>query len=644
MATTTTTPLFVAKIKGTVKGERSATLGPRTLIIGPNGAGKTATLNTLELALSGHATDVGTREALREASSLIALAPLGEPLHAVAVLNDGRSAAFRIDRAAGGKIKRPAHAPIDNLTVVYPWTEAEGALRTTEKAQAFLLRHGGEAVTVDAVLAQLPHTSRKLGADVLASLSARNPDLPVLDLLPLAADQIKARVRALRGEIKGAAAVLSQLAADGAAPALGAPNPAVLADLDAAWERAEAQVRATVFPRPPEAPAAPTGPTRDDALRLYQQAQAVYQRQQEAVARLTAAREAETALAAQAPPRPVQGGDVAVLSGLLSVLDAYLAHGQGRSFPCPVCTGVLTVDGTIAARREAAWTRREVLATAHTAAESAWAEATAELSRVRAEVQAAVAFSEELGAQVQAAVAAYQRVYTALSAVPAEDPEARRVYDDALVAYQAECQRVEGELSQLRAAQEEINAQRRAHYRAADTWNNAAKARDTVAGLEAEERDLGVLLDHLAEVRRILVTDLRTAFCARVQRYLPEVHTFGVDPVNGCDFGLVRGEALHTALSGAERNMLIFALSAVVAEDAGPHSLAVLFTEERAYDGVMLAATMRALSAVRGQVLITSPVRPRGKLPAGWTICDLSGADAADAAETVAAETVADAG
>ena len=50
--------------------------------------------------------------------------------------------------------------------------------------------------------------------------------------------------------------------------------------------------------------------------------------------------------------------------------------------------------------------------------------------------------------------------------------------------------------------------------------------------------------------------------------------------------------------------------------------LAILTPEERAYDGVTLAAVMRALSDAPGQVIITSPIKPRGRTPKGWLIIE----------------------
>ena len=126
-----------------------------------------------------------------------------------------------------------------------------------------------------------------------------------------------------------------------------------------------------------------------------------------------------------------------------------------------------------------------------------------------------------------------------------------------------------------------------------------------------------------------LVKDGRDGFIARVQQYLPDGDTFDLvlrqNKRDVCMFGLVRDGTLHTALSGAEWARLTLALGAAcIPED--DDVLAILTPEERAYDGVTLAAVMRALAKAPGQVILTSPIKPRGRTPAGWTVLDAGAA------------------
>jgi hypothetical protein len=51
--------------------------------------------------------------------------------------------------------------------------------------------------------------------------------------------------------------------------------------------------------------------------------------------------------------------------------------------------------------------------------------------------------------------------------------------------------------------------------------------------------------------------------------------------------------------------------------------LKVFTPEERAFDPSTLREVMAALSSAPGQVIITSPIKQKGRLPKGWTILDL---------------------
>ena len=151
-----------------------------------------------------------------------------------------------------------------------------------------------------------------------------------------------------------------------------------------------------------------------------------------------------------------------------------------------------------------------------------------------------------------------------------------------------------------------------------------ARTRADVASAEVEtwgdrEMAMGDLVDDL-------VVEAREAFVSRVQAFLPDTDTFDLVLRVGqkrdvCMFGFRRDGELHTALSGAEWARLTCALGAVSFRPG----LAIIAPEERAYDGVTLAAMMRGLSKATGQVILTSPVKPRGRTPKGWTIIEAGG-------------------
>ncbi len=91
--------------------------------------------------------------------------------------------------------------------------------------------------------------------------------------------------------------------------------------------------------------------------------------------------------------------------------------------------------------------------------------------------------------------------------------------------------------------------------------------------------------------------------------------------------GFVRsGGFLHTALSGAEWARLTLAIACAASENTP--GLRVFTPEERAFDPATLRDVMVALAEAPGQVLITSPIKHKGRLPKGWTVIDLSEAEA----------------
>lgn len=49
----------------------------------------------------------------------------------------------------------------------------------------------------------------------------------------------------------------------------------------------------------------------------------------------------------------------------------------------------------------------------------------------------------------------------------------------------------------------------------------------------------------------------------------------------------------------------------------------VIYTpEERAFDPNTLRSVMQSLSESPGQVILTSPIKPSGRIPKGWTVIE----------------------
>ena len=155
-----------------------------------------------------------------------------------------------------------------------------------------------------------------------------------------------------------------------------------------------------------------------------------------------------------------------------------------------------------------------------------------------------------------------------------------------------------------------------------------------------EQRNVAANLSDLAEAHTELAAELvrardglldstRAAFEARVNKYLPADMPFRLVLRDGgrevCRFGFVDslahdGVTVLSAPSGGEWEALILAVASALGGD-GP---TVLIPEERAYDPTTLRLIMAALTDSPAQIILTSTVKPSGKLPAGWSLIDLT--------------------
>lgn len=130
-----------------------------------------------------------------------------------------------------------------------------------------------------------------------------------------------------------------------------------------------------------------------------------------------------------------------------------------------------------------------------------------------------------------------------------------------------------------------------------------------------------------AALARIL-DKTRTAFEARVQKFLPDSMRFGMELRDGdrevCRIGLRVEAGLRTALSGAEWATVTAALAQAVAE-ASPavgHGPVIVVPEDRDFDPNTLADVMEKFGAFDGQVIMTTTKHP-ARVVAGWTVIDL---------------------
>jgi hypothetical protein len=178
---------------------------------------------------------------------------------------------------------------------------------------------------------------------------------------------------------------------------------------------------------------------------------------------------------------------------------------------------------------------------------------------------------------------------------------------------------------------------------ATSQWSNLRGQKDSIRQLKADVVNLEELVESGKQaVNRLLKTAV-TRFEESTQSHLPETDVFRLVLEEAgkevCRFGFERDGVLHTALSGAEWARLTLALACAVCD--GSEALVVFTPEERAYDPTTLREVMAALSNAPGQVLLTSPIRHKGRLPKGWTVVEVDGPSADQIPDSTQTESAA---
>jgi predicted nucleic acid-binding Zn-ribbon protein len=179
-------------------------------------------------------------------------------------------------------------------------------------------------------------------------------------------------------------------------------------------------------------------------------------------------------------------------------------------------------------------------------------------------------------------------------------------------------------------------------------WEAVRQAEGRAVELEAEAAVMSQLPTVCSTALERLLDKMRSAFVARVQKYLPAAMKFGVELRDGdrevFRFGLldfVPGwpdgkpstpddpavhSVLRTALSGAEWATVTAALAAAVAESAPADAPVIIVPEDRDYDPVTLAWVMESFTKIDGQVILATTKKPSYPVD-GWTIIDLGPTD-----------------
>jgi len=145
------------------------------------------------------------------------------------------------------------------------------------------------------------------------------------------------------------------------------------------------------------------------------------------------------------------------------------------------------------------------------------------------------------------------------------------------------------------------------------TWRNAKAQRAAIAQDREKAAHLSKASKALAVAGKELLESKKQSFIEAVSAYLPPGETLGVD-LDTARVGLIRGDQLHSALSGAEWSRLMLAIASVWVDDSTP---CVLVPQDRAWDSDTLSKVMVALKDSPVQVIIMSTVSPAQV--EGWT-------------------------
>lgn len=558
--------VYVKNVRSNVKSSDGLLweieLGEKTLIVGANGKGKSRVVNAVELALTGRASDLAGKTDVAREADLLALAPgRNANLYSEATLSSGEVVTFGVEYVGAGKTRKADHdVPV--------WFPKEELLPVRAVREAMV---GSADAACRQFLSWAGAGSGRVVTDMLSP--SLLPAYTRLAALNAGADLTGLESAARKKKLEANASVKAlENALSSAGSSQAAPDDADIA----AAQQASQDARAVMV----KAQAAQMRANAAQRTSLLVQQ----------VAELEAAQAEADAVHAQwgeyvaSLPRPETG--TALAEHLLQLLDHAAKH---KYDDCLMCDG--TPGAAFFADRHTQ-VNEAIGARMKRASDYAAAEANLRMAHTQANTVASKLF--------------YVRKALEAAAEPTDESDAPD-YASAAAAYDA----AENKLRQLQTAKASWQS-----YRGIMVQLDAARA-DAATWKSLE--------DALGQAGRILLTDALSAFKTKVQSFLPATDVFGMTLSEGArevfQAGFTRDGVLHTALSGAEWARLTLAMASAILP--AQSKLAVITPEERAFDPKTLAAVMKSLANAPGQVIITSPVAPSGKVPAGWTVVEL---------------------
>ena len=151
-------------------------------------------------------------------------------------------------------------------------------------------------------------------------------------------------------------------------------------------------------------------------------------------------------------------------------------------------------------------------------------------------------------------------------------------------------------------------------------WKQAEAARKEVQSSRAVADTYTALARTWEKEGRTRLEQQKKSFEQGVSRYLPGQEAFRVSLASG-RVGLLRGDDVHTSLSGAELSRVFMAILAF--EGEGGSTPTIIEPEDRGWDPDTLAGVMKALTPCEHQVILMSTTLPTGADEGGiegWTL------------------------
>lgn len=563
--------LFVQSVESNVKRGVRCALSRLTLLCGPNTAGKTSVVQSVELALSGAASDIEGRELVKRNDMLARLGPKSAPLTARATLSDGRESVWTLRPNSRGGFHDPDAPTLKDVRVVYPVQEIQAILAGgPDTVRRWLMSRVGVHIQRSDVLERLPEGVPDLYERLVRQVKLQGDGQSEVDLLLAVITEAAKQARAQAAENRAVEQTIAEISESYA-------DEPTASDLEQAAAIVQQAVEALA--------------QGQALLHRVQQRPNLEAYKQAARLAIEAFQQADrAAVAAAQNVMPLQPQERRLIDLRTRLADTCTLIGEARTPQCLICEAQLPAGLDLKKKAE-------------------------NLRAANQAGMAAIAARALADREAENAASARRKAEEAIQQVQKVEQELQQLGPPPSVDVSALAQAVTDarcELQRLQMLKQQWNSTRASR-------DKARKGKELVSKLKDLEASCNSVVEELLQ-------RAQKRFEAEVQKHLPGGDRFALVLVEGkkevCRLGFRRGDALHTALSGAEWARLTLALGCATFKP-DPKTLAIFIPEERDFDGRTLAAVMEALQNAPGQVFLQSTTEPQPENPASisaWTI------------------------